>query len=409
MVAGIILLLLSFLYYFLYQFIIKVYLVRKYFSKYKNVHVTEKLIPFIGDIKSMIDNVSSNRSSHYHQVEFASQVKKGVDFRLFSFGNDSFVMPISGRAVEAFANQVPENIDRLSLGNKFTGKLFLNSLLMNPSSKNWKNRRAALVKYMGLSRTSQYIPMMIDSANYFIKEWKDGEKQFLIKEFNKITFRIITIILFGKDVNEKIEKNRYITEAGKVINLNFAEYFIALCRDLMQHSFTFKSLAFPILLEKELSEPYKTDRKNLENFHSKLKEYLEKSQDGDSVYTKLVTIEGIDKEEAYEDLLCFLFAGHETSAHAVSSALYFLAKFPQTLSKLKSELKEFRGKPDEELKNLITKEKIAELDYLYMVFKETLRIDPPVNESLPYICIKNFEMLGVKFRKGQKMSNTILE
>jgi len=39
-----------------------------------------------------------------------------------------------------------------------------------------------------------------------------------------------------------------------------------------------------------------------------------------------------------------------------------------------------------------------------MVFKETLRIDPSVNDSLWYITVNDFDMLGVNFNKGQLMS-----
>ena len=83
----------------------------------------------------------------------------------------------------------------------------------------------------------------------------------------------------------------------------------------MQHSVSFKSLAFPFLFSLDLTKPYSTDKKNVFLFHLKLKEYLRSSQDEESVYYKLIKIEGIDEQEAYEDVVCFLFAGHETSSH----------------------------------------------------------------------------------------------
>jgi len=286
--------------------------------------------------------------------------------------------------------------------------MFLNSLLMNKSSKNWKIRRDAIVKYMGLSRASSYIPTMIDSTLDLIDKWKDGEKYTLISEFNKITFRIITIILFGKDVNEKIGEIEYIEADGSINKLDFAGYFIKLCKTLIQNSFSFRSLAFPFFLDRDFTKPYSTDKKNILNLHTHLKKYLKESDDEESVYYKLINIEDIKEQEAYEDVVSFLFAGHETSSHSISSALYFMAKFPKTQEKLRSELLEFRGKSASELKSALTKNKIGELDYLYMVFKESLRYDPPANESLPYVCIKDCEILGVPIYTGQEMSLNLL-
>jgi cytochrome P450 len=72
------------------------------------------------------------------------------------------------------------------------------------------------------------------------------------------------------------------------------------------------------------------------------------------------------------------------------------------------EIKEFRLQPLSSIKQNLTKDKLNELTYLYQVIKEALRIDPPANETLPYICVKDFEMLGVRIKKGQLISANIL-
>lgn len=81
----------------------------------------------------------------------------------------------------------------------------------------------------------------------------------------------------------------------------------------------------------------------------------------------------IELERVRDELGTFLFAGHETSAIAMTWAIYHLYRNPETLQRLRSELSSLTNPTPEEL---------TQLPYLKAVVQETLRMNPIVTEVL---------------------------
>lgn len=81
----------------------------------------------------------------------------------------------------------------------------------------------------------------------------------------------------------------------------------------------------------------------------------------------------ITREHIREELMTFLFAGHETSALSMTWAIYHLHSNPETLTKLQSELD---GLPNKSAAAIST------APYLKACVQETLRIHPIVTETL---------------------------
>lgn len=76
--------------------------------------------------------------------------------------------------------------------------------------------------------------------------------------------------------------------------------------------------------------------------------------------------------ELRDELLTLLVAGHETTATALSWALYWLATHPEVQQRLRQELREARPAPDAPLELAA----LLKLPYLQAVCNETLRIYP---------------------------------
>lgn len=97
-----------------------------------------------------------------------------------------------------------------------------------------------------------------------------------------------------------------------------------------------------------------------------------------------------NKEATSEDvahiLLAFVFAGHETAAHASTTFIYRSTLNPEVIDKLKAEINEQlleNGKYNfYNIMDVLTIEKLNSLEYVQCVAKECLRIDPPANVSL---------------------------
>jgi cytochrome P450 len=95
----------------------------------------------------------------------------------------------------------------------------------------------------------------------------------------------------------------------------------------------------------------------------------------------------------------FLYiAGHDTTANALSFAIYALARDPVIQQKAREEAIRVLG--DEPHDVLPTLEDIKQFDYINQVIKETLRVNGPATSGLPRVVSKDTEVSGVFLPKG---------
>lgn len=115
-----------------------------------------------------------------------------------------------------------------------------------------------------------------------------------------------------------------------------------------------------------------------EAFEDELARRAASPQQREDILTMLMEAEyddgsKIEKERAFDELSTFLFAGHETTAVALSWAVYHLLSNPSELERLRTELREL-GSLEPAL--------LAQAPFLRAVVQETLRIHPIVTEVL---------------------------
>jgi cytochrome P450 len=95
-----------------------------------------------------------------------------------------------------------------------------------------------------------------------------------------------------------------------------------------------------------------------------------------------------------DQILTFLFAGHETTANTLSWTFYLLAQNPLAYERLQSEL-------DAELQGeLPTYESLRRLPYTMQVIQETLRLYP-VAYAFGRTALKDIQLGDYQVRKGQ--------
>ncbi|CAG8815888.1 23412_t:CDS:2, partial [Gigaspora margarita] len=92
---------------------------------------------------------------------------------------------------------------------------------------------------------------------------------------------------------------------------------------------------------------------------------------------KLPADEQLTHNELISQVMTLLIAGHETTSTALSWALYFLAKHPDTQDRLRKELVDVFTDRD----HVPTFDEIDHLKYLDSVLKETLRVSSPVHHD----------------------------
>lgn len=89
----------------------------------------------------------------------------------------------------------------------------------------------------------------------------------------------------------------------------------------------------------------------------------------------------LDRIHLREQAKVMMLAGSETTATFLAGVTYLLLKYPETLKKLKSEVRSaFSSTQD------ITKESTCKLPYLHGVIEEGLRLFPPAPFGLPRVC-----------------------
>lgn len=107
----------------------------------------------------------------------------------------------------------------------------------------------------------------------------------------------------------------------------------------------------------------------------------------------------LSRESVRNELLLFYLAGHETSANAISWALFRLCSHPQVEAKVMDEIAEVMGPVKEGVVDAPSLEQIDQMIYLEMVLNETLRLHPPV-PFVPREVPSTFEHKGHVYPEG---------
>ncbi|XP_023209498.1 cytochrome P450 4C1-like [Centruroides sculpturatus] len=90
----------------------------------------------------------------------------------------------------------------------------------------------------------------------------------------------------------------------------------------------------------------------------------------------------ISEKDVIRDMEGTIFAGHDSTAHAMSWTLYFLGKFHEIQENVYLELQEIF---ENDMNRDITIDDLTKMTYIECVIKESMRIYPPI----PFIARKN--------------------
>ncbi|GAA6617800.1 cytochrome P450 [Scytonema sp. NUACC26] len=94
-------------------------------------------------------------------------------------------------------------------------------------------------------------------------------------------------------------------------------------------------------------------------------------------------------QEVKEQVLTFLFGGHDTAASTLTSMCIFLAQSPEVLANARAEQRQLG------LEEPLTVERLKQMNYLEQVLKEVLRVNPPGAFGFRRVT-KEFELNGYR-------------
>ena len=157
--------------------------------------------PVVGDLISVLKNEKENKFRNQESIDWALFMPDS-DFIFAQLGPQSFIYVCSKKALDEFEKYIPEAIDRHNHEGLLLANFSPKAMSLLPSNKSWDERRKHILKIIGINFASKYIPMMNQIVDDWIKEVKIGENYDLTGEINKITFRIIAKMLFGRDIDK---------------------------------------------------------------------------------------------------------------------------------------------------------------------------------------------------------------
>jgi cytochrome P450 len=200
---------------------------------------------------------------------------------------------------------------------------------------------------------------MVSLTEDSIASWTDGSTVDILTEMQDLTLRIVCSALFGLESREEIER------------------FVAAVHDFAAALNVVLRRAFPI--PGWLPTPgNRLRRRTVAVMDTLAYELIRRRRDrpGDDLLSLLLLATDADgaaalsDREVRDELMTLFFAGHETSAAALSWALYLLAAHPQVADEVRTEV-EALGIPRVGLAEL------ERLPRLGQVVAETLRLYPP--------------------------------
>ena len=270
--------------------------------------------------------------------------------------------------VEQVLVEEPDRFERWSftdVGIEFAPE----GLLAIDHDDRWRRQRTVMQPAFTLDRIRSYADTMVEHTDRATDAWTDGEEVDLNAAFERLTLRILSDVLFDLAVDPDGE-DEPITRAARLLN---------------ELSGPGRSLT--MYLPKWLPTP--TDRRyrrEMEAYEARLDELIAArleagtGPDAESSDDDLLSIllhaedpegNGLSETEVRDNMLTFMFAGHETTALGLSYTFMLLAEHDDVVQRLRGELETVLngGRPGFE--------HVPELEYTEQVVREALRLYPP--------------------------------
>ncbi|MBL1210398.1 cytochrome P450 [Geminocystis sp. GBBB08] len=260
------------------------------------------------------------------------------------------------------------------------------SSLLSLDGENHKRERKLLMPSFHGERMEIYGDLIISITENVFNQLQEG-KTFIVRELmQEISLQVILKIVFGLSEGNQFERIKELIKAilnrfNSPINISFL-FYNWLRKDFGAWSpwgsFMKTQKELDDLIYSEIS--LRRQENNLNNT--------------DILSTLLIAVDengkGMTNQELRDELMLMLFAGHETTAIAMTWALYWLYHYPDLKAKLLTELQENPQKDGTS---------IFKLPYLTAVCNETLRIYPVAMLTFPRQVTADTELLGLKIPK----------
>ncbi|KAF0497170.1 cytochrome P450 [Gigaspora margarita] len=290
--------------------------------------------------------------------------------------------------------------------NRTLAKKFFGGGILIAEGNSHKRQRKMMNPSFAFANVKEMVPTFVQAGHKLKDIWikqignKKEERITITAIIQKITLDVIGLVGFNYEFNSTTSDSELAKAYRTLLGRNPSPLFVAFANTL---TFIRK---LPITVNNQFNDSIKTINNISEKLVAEQKNAPVRGKDLLSLLVKenesLPVYEQLTHEELVSQVMILLAAGHETTSTTLSWALYFLAKYPDIQDRLRKEvLGVFTDR-----NHFPTIDEIDQLKYLECIFKETLRIVPPVPE-LPRYNLKDEIMNGYVIPKGTPLMISI--
>lgn len=258
------------------------------------------------------------------------------------------------------------------------------------SGEIWRRQRemvAPAFSHMKLSKAFQAMREAIDDFDKLLDERSDNGQVFSLDfAMSQLTADIICRTVFSTALSTDVA--REVFEAFEIFEESVAH--VEIRRLIMEPAWSDIPHSKVVL---EACDLIRTHLGKLVDGH------LKEDSSFKDIAADIITAEdkssgeGFSREELIDQLGVFFLAGHETTASALTWGFYVLATRPDIISRVRMEVEKITGGEE------IGFQHIRALDFTRSVFKECLRLYPPIT-FIPRVAAESTEICGRRIKKG---------
>ncbi|HIK03829.1 MAG TPA: cytochrome P450 [Trichormus sp. M33_DOE_039] len=270
-----------------------------------------------------------------------------------------------------------------------------NSLILLDGDRHLRQRKLLMPPFHG-ERMRAYSQVIRDITDQVTSKWQINQPFVARTSMQDISLQVILRTVFGLQEGERYQQiKRVLVELLDTFNYPLSAVFLffkTLQRDLGAWTPWGRFIRRRKLLDELLYQEIHERRSQVETQGEDILSLLLSARDEDG--------QPMTDIELRDELMTMLFAGHETTAIALSWALYWVHYLPEVREKLLQELNSIDiANTDPSI--------ITQLPYLNAVCSETLRIYPVAFFSFSRILKAPMKFMGYDLPKGMSISPCI--
>lgn len=265
--------------------------------------------------------------------------------------------------------------------------------ILTSNGEHWRTHRRMVQPAFHKKKLEGLLGIMKHAIGDELQRVQPGQTQDVFPLMGDLAFQVVAKSLFSRsDIREQMQQLQNITELNQKM----------LIKEMRQPYFKwwFK-------LKGEIRKHINLSGQGRDLLNGIIEERLQSGQEKDDLLDMLLKARYEDgspmpRKQLLDEVLILFTAGHETTANALSFALFLLAKHPDKQEKVHREISNIDLEKGDMMQNL------GQLPYTKQCVEEAMRLYPPVY-VIDRISIEDDGFAGVQFPQGTLFLMSIYE